>query len=408
MAQMDRRLIRVWQLSLLSFIIAGITGFLYRYGMLYPLPEGSSLANFRHAHSHLMFFNWICPPIMAWMALVVTGEKGETKLGPFIICIYTMMVLGFLSYPFFLLYGYHSVAIGPASLPLAAILSGLVMIAWYWFAWLYYKQRQSFTEWNLSHTLFDAALVALIISSIGAWGVSVFQFTSIDSPLVSSAMTHFFLGVFTEGWVVLGILGMMWQLFDAPQKLSFHSGWLWVPLLFGSMLVFPFSLNRAIITPEMHITANAGLILIAVSLSLHLYLMVQQKQLTGFIWKTVAALIAVKVLFQIIAVLPLGIWPGEHGLRVLYLHLLLLGLASVVMVQAFHFNRDKTAKRFFVLTVLIVIISLMVISGYWPPKWMVPDIYWWVMVAAFLPLIPALWLFMGTFRKGKKEKNSFF
>ena len=396
---------RIWQLSLLSFIIAGITGVLYRYGMLYPLPEGISLANIRHAHSHLMFFNWICPPIMAWMALTVMGKDDKASHLSFVACIYTMIFLGFLSYPFFLLYGYHSVAIGPASLPLAAIISGLIMITWYWFAWLYYKQRQISIQ-SISLTLFDAALIALIISSLGAWGVSVFQFTTIDSPLISSAMTHFFLGVFTEGWVVLGVLGILWAKFNVP-KFTFHSGWLWVPLLFGSMLVFPFSLNRAIITPEMHITANIGLILIAVSLSLHLFLMIKHRQLTGFIWKTVAVIIAVKILFQIIAVLPLDIWPGEHGLRVLYLHLLLLGLASMVLVQAFHSNSDKTAKIMFVITVLFVLISLLFISGYWPPKLTVPDIYWWLMVTALMPLIPALWLYLLVFHKDRPQNSHF-
>ena len=396
---LPKSFIRVWQLSLLSFIIAGITGFLYRYGMLYPLPEGISLANIRHAHSHLMFFNWICPPIMAWMAVAVTEKNDKAALRSFVPCIYTMIVLGFLSYPFFLLYGYHSVAIGSASLPLAAIISGLIMITWYWFAWLYYRERQISSR-SLSFTLFDAALIALIISSLGAWGVSVFQFTAIDSPLISSAMTHFFLGVFTEGWVVLGILGIMWAKFDLP-KFSFHSGWLWIPLLFGSMLVFPFSLNRAIITPEMHITANIGLILIAISLSLNLFLMVKQKQLAGFIWKTVALIITVKIIFQIMAVLPLDIWPGEHGLRVLYLHLLLLGLASIVLVQAFHLNRHNSAKVFFVIAVLLVLISLLFISGYWPPNLMVPDIYWWLMGTALLPIIPAVWLYVLTYQKNK-------
>lgn len=58
---------QLWQLSLFSFIMAAITGFLYRYGMLYPMPELFYFVNIRHAHSHLMFFNWVCPPLMILM-----------------------------------------------------------------------------------------------------------------------------------------------------------------------------------------------------------------------------------------------------------------------------------------------------------------------------------------------------
>lgn len=388
----------IWQLSLLSFIVAALTGVLYRYGMLYPLPEWLGLANIRHAHSHLMFFNWVTPPIMALMMVKVVGKGDYRSIRQFSLCLYTMIGLGFLSWPFFLLYGYQSVAVGPANLPFAAILSGLVMITWYWFAVLYYLKRRDVQE-SLTLTLFDAALIALLVSSLGAWGVSVFQFSDIESPLISSALTHFFLGVFTEGWVVLGILGVMWEKAGVSEFNS-NKGWLWLPLLFGSMLVFPFSLNRAIITSAMHVTANLGLILIAVSLTIHLWLFVKGKMLNGFIWNTVLSLIAVKVLFQIGAVLPVDIWPGEHGLRILYLHVLLLGIASVALIGAFVTNRLALSKKIFAIMVLLVLVSLTMISGYWPSSLLPPDIYWWVMVAAILPIIPAIRFWADGFRTG--------
>ncbi len=71
---------RIWQLSLISFIIAAFTGFLYRYGMFWPLPDSLGFANIRHAHSHLMFFNWVVPPIMVWMATAVMGSNNQTRL----------------------------------------------------------------------------------------------------------------------------------------------------------------------------------------------------------------------------------------------------------------------------------------------------------------------------------------
>lgn len=387
---------RTWQLSLLSFIIAAITGFFYRYGMLYPLPDSISFANIRHAHSHLMFFNWISPPVMMWMALSASETIEGKSIQRFAICIYVMIGFGFFSYPFFLFFGYHPVPIGSSSLPLAAIISGFVMITWYWFAWLYFKERKRGDK-LIYVQLFDAAIIALLISSLGAWGVSVFQFTSIDSPLVSSAMTHFFLGTFTEGWVMLGVLGIMWQKMGKTE-ISFQTEWLWLPILLGSMLIFPFSLNLSIITPAMHITANIGLIVIALSLSLHLYLMVKNKLISGIIWKTVAMLIAVKILFQIIAVLPIDIWPGEHGLRVLYLHILLLGIASVMFIEVYHHGRDEMAKKIFLISVLLIITTLIFISGYWPVSFMVPGVYIWVAIGAFLPLIPATWLLLKTFK----------
>ena len=175
-----------------------------------------------------------------------------------------------MSWPFFLLFGYRSVPIGSANLPIAAMLSGLVMITWYWFGILYYKARQSMKSASLTVVLFDGALAALVVSSLGAWGVSVYQFSSLESPLISKALTSFFLGVFTEGWVMLGVLGILWSGAEKPT-LNIKGSWVWKPVLFGSMLIFPFSLDQSIITPLMLYSAKAGLLLIVVGLSINLF-----------------------------------------------------------------------------------------------------------------------------------------
>ena len=387
---------RIWQLSLLSFIIAAFSGFLYRYAMLFPVHESLNLANIRHAHSHLMFFNWVCPPIMIWMIFDFTNTMSPAIRQSFKICFYVMLFLGFLSFPFFLFYGYQSVPIGNASLPFAAIISGLVMLTWYWFAWLYYSLKKSEPD-SIARLLFDGALLALLISSLGAWGVSIFQFTAIDSPLISSAMTHFFLTVFTEGWAVLGILGIIWAKSKTPDNFQ-YKGWLWMPILFGSMMIFPFSLTQSLITSAMLYTAYAGVILTVIALSINVYLLYNAGAFSGFIWKTVLVLIVLKILFKVAAILPFDIWPGEHGLRVLYLHLLLLGIITIVLFERFQPLSKPLFKNLFVISALLVILSLVLISGYWPPVWTPPNPYFWIIIISILPAITAIPLFVESFK----------
>ena len=392
---------RIWQLSLLSFIIAALTGFLYRYGMLYPLPEWLNFANIRHAHSHLMFFNWVCPPVMVWMTSKVISSDQASEIAAFKLCFYVMIFLGFLSYPFFLLYGYHSIAISSASLPLAAIISGMVMITWYWFGFLWIKLRKSQSD-TLPLLFCDGALAALIISSLGAWGVSVFQFTAIDSPLISSAMTHFFLAVFTEGWVVLAILGLIWQK-AGRVDISISTNWLWIPILIGSMLIFPYSLTQSLITPAMLIAAKTGLLLIVLSTVLNIWFLLQSDKLTGFGFRVIISLLAMKAALLFLAILPIDIWPGEHGLRVLYLHILLLGIFSITIIEFFEPSIRSDPKTFFTISVLLVLISLASISGYWPTSLQPPNHYVWIAVIAAVPVIPAGWiLFQSVSQKVSK------
>ncbi len=395
---------KIWQLSLLSFIIAAITGFLYRAGLFYPVSDLFNLANIRHAHSHLMFFNWISPPIMAYMIHRIfkkrsdfTDSQQRSEVKSVLLCLYTMLFLGFLSYPFFLLYGYQSISIGSAQLPLAAIISGFVMLTWYWFIVIYLQNRKH-CKTDLPILFFDSALLALVISSLGAWGVSVFQFTDADSAMISSALTHFFLSLFTEGWAVLAVLGILWSKtgFEANDKFT---NWLWVPILLGAMLVFPFSLTRSLLSPLMIWTAKAGTLMITLSLILNIYFLSKTDLFRGFLWNSVGMFLLLKILFQMIAILPLDIWPGEHGVRVLYLHLLMLDLVSVLLFTLYNQKKHTKPEILFTGSVWIVIISLAMISGYWPPHLQPDQTYFLVMILSAVPIFPAIWIWISSFKK---------
>ena len=390
----------VWRLSLLSFIVAALTGFLYRMGLLVDLPAGLELANVRHAHSHLMFFNWICPPIMVLMYYAVqNGPMRQPDNRSLSICIYTMIGLGFLSYPFFLIYGYRPVAIGSAEIPLAAAVSGLIMITWYWFAILYFRERKE-GDSRLEIQLFDGSLIALLISSMGAWAVSAAQYFDAagTGALLTSAFTAFFLSVFTEGWVVLSVMGVLIMILKPELcQPSFSSWWYYGPVLFGAMLLFPYSLSRGMLTDGMLIAAWVGLLLAVAGLFIFLRLVSGALAGNGLIGKAILVFIILKAVFMLAAIVPDGIWPGQHGVRILYLHTLLLGLASAVIIEAFHGNRQPITRMAFILCVYVVLLTLAMISGLWPVRFSPPGLFYWVLTAAALPIIPAVILLYDTF-----------
>lgn len=356
------------------------------------MPGWLHLSNIRHAHSHLMFFNWITPPILIWMAAAVLSPGNQRSALRFKICLYTMMILGFLSWPFFLLYGYRPIAIGSANLPIAAMLSGVVMLTWYWFGSLYYGRRKKLKD-TLPLLLFDAALVALVVSSLGAWGVSIYQFSSLDSPLISKALTSFFLGVFTEGWVVLGVLGVIWSSAHASKtNVSSQTKWFWMPLFFGSMLIFPYSLDQSLLTPLMLYSAKAGLLLILISLVLHLNGLLKSLLTSSGVWLVVFLFLGLKVLLQMGALLPTGIWPGEHGLRILYLHLVLLAFGSTGVIAAFYPASERLTQWMYIAGAVAILITLGIFSGYWPEALIPQNLVYWLAIAAALPVVPIGWL----------------
>jgi hypothetical protein len=102
-------------------------------------------------------------------------------------------------------------------------------------------------------------------------------------------------------------------------------------------------------------------------------------------------MLVLKVTVQLAAVfLPETLWLGQHGLRVLYLHLLLLGFVSSMFFAAFHTVNNRISKAglyLFVGSVTVLILTLVLISGLWPPAWQPKNVYQWVTVGAILPSI---------------------
>jgi len=397
MQDRDPLFFNIYRLSLLSFILAAATGALFRYGLIFPLPESLALDNIRHAHTHLMFFNWISPPVMAWMATLLIRSGTSLPAESVRRCLYTMLFLGFLSYPFFLFFGYSPIQLGFATMPLSAIISGLIMLTWYWFATLYFTFRKQ-AKTTQALDIFDGALVALLVSSIGAWGVSAAQFFDGVNSLIPSALTYFFLNVFTEGWAVLAAIGIIWSAVELPKP-KIQSSWFYLPVLFGSMLLFPLSFSKSLLTIEMLIAARIGLSMIVLSLSVNLIYFLKSTSLKNrFLFYSLLILLILKISAQAITVFPTDFWIGVHGLRILYLHLVMLGFITITMIHFLPFSKKPAPfiTSLFVISVWLLLLSLAAISGYWPASHAVPNLFFWTFLIALLPLFPALLLLLRT------------
>lgn len=400
-----RSLKLLWQLPLASFILAGITGFAYRLGLIGVDLWGFSIENIRHAHSHLMFFCWAVPLPMYFIIRKVNREIKDT--GPNILMTrmaLLSLLLGFASYPFFLFYGYRPVPVAGLDLPLSVIFSGLVMVCWYGFMTGYWKERK-YIDTDLSMVFYDGSLLMLFISSLGAWGVAAVQFSGLENPLFGKALTHFFLATFTEGWVVLVLIGLLYDKFDIKsEQVNIVSGLLAGLIMFGAPLTFPYGISESLLTPQMLIAARAGGLLAAAGLILNLYVLVGHTDFKmAWYWKTVLILLALKAVAQLLAsVLPTEFWMSAHGLRIFYLHLLLLGAFSLALFSRLLLN-EKAEKGLLVVAagIILVLVSLMWLTPFWPVALFASWQFYATTAIAILPSLAALyyWYLIGKMPK---------
>lgn len=396
MEKQDRLLELLWKLPLACFIVAGLTGFLYRLGLIGISLGDLNLENIRHAHSHLMFFGWAVPLPMYFMIRKIGREIGtDSQVLLMQRSALATLLFGFASYPFFLFYGYRPVPLGGAELPLSVILSGLVMLSWYGFIYGYMRLRKRLSE-DLSLLFYEGALVMLFVCSLGAWGVAVVQFIGPDSPLYGKALTHFFLATFTEGWIVLALLGLLHDQLDLRmQDIPLAPGLLIALILFGAPLTFPYGISESLLTPPLLLTARLGGLLAATGLVINLYVLYpnSDKGEGREYWKLILLLLSIKVMGQLMtSVLPSTFWLSEHGLRILYLHLLLLGAFSLGFFKGLHSLRGaEYGLTAVTISIVLVLVSLVLLTPLWPSAWFASWQFYIITAVAGLPSLAVVY-----------------
>lgn len=381
----------IWHWSMFSFILAGLTGFLFRFGFVEPLPMGLSFENLRHAHSHLMFFGWgsLLP---LYLIKLHTLPGYHAALGAKLMrgALWWILMFTLLSYPPFLLYGYEPVVLAGSRIPLAAILSGMVMVGWYIFMAGYLVTRFKKKDFS-PNAWFEGALFALAISSLGAWAVGILQFVPFGGPLLSKALTHFFLATFMEGWVLLVLLGFISISLKVKEDDYVVSPTILVGLIaIGAPLTFPYGISSSLISFDLSVAARMGGLLIAEGVLLFIYSAGISRWKELSIWKWPLLFLILKSILQVIAsVSPVELWLSDHGIRILYLHVVLLGayttgiccyLSQIAEIQKSYFY-------FIVISVSFLILTLIPLTHLWPDFLNGVWVYEALMAGALLPVI---------------------
>ncbi len=360
----------VWLTALAIFILAGSTGAFMRFSMILGFPFGLMFTNVRHAHSHLMYFGWVTPALMA-LILVWLPRVTERPLFPhhkkqFRVVFILIFILSLGAYGAFMLYGYRPAQIGDASLPISTILASLNMLAWYGFIVVYWRATKGLQKRPLPLRLWDASFAFMVLASLGAWGVAVTVILGMRAPVVSAALTHLFLDTFSEGWFVLALLGLAYAL---NPKAASHP---WTRksenlLIMGLPVLFLLTMPVTSLPPFVRLIASIGGVMVGIGLWGHIVALWQH---SGKAWRFPFVFLALKATTALVITVPaLAIWAERSLLRVSYLHWLLLGFISAGLIVTAETTWGTTRvpiRRWFNVTVLLLILSLIPLTPLWP------------------------------------------
>lgn len=381
---MERAAHRIVTLALLCFVLAASTGAGLRFSMIDGLPWGLVFGNVRHAHSHLMYFGWVTPALVALIGVTLARQHIVLRGGTAIAS--TLLALGLSAYVPFLLSGYHLLPIGSAHLPLSMMAAGFNGIAWCVFVGLYLRSTAGRPR-PLTLRYFDAAAGFLLLAALGAFALGGGAVAKVLTPAWTTALAAFFLEVFSDGWFTPALLGILYA--TRPALASARPPRIGLVLLVVGLAVR--SLSRLALASQagwLVWPMGLGCLLAGVGLIVCVLPILRSRRI-GLLALPLGFLLVKGVVELGLAVPALSARVDAAGLHILFLHAFLLGaIALGLVVTACGTWPSSPVLRWpwlFGAAVVGVLAGLVPLTALWPRSLAGP---WTLHVAAWTSLLP--------------------
>lgn len=193
-------------IAVANFLIVGLLGLMMRLKMVLPMPWMQQKF-FLHSHSHFAFSGWVTHALMVLVLVVLLGGLAQQKpdlrtqrWGNWLILANLVASYGMLIT--FILQGYGRYSISFATLSI---------LVSYFFAVFVWKRC---TDWArqtgqaLVANWFKAALIFLVLSSLGTFALSYLMMTRSVDTHKQLASVYFYLHFQYNGWFLFTCLGL--------------------------------------------------------------------------------------------------------------------------------------------------------------------------------------------------------
>ncbi|HEX9076472.1 MAG TPA: cbb3-type cytochrome c oxidase subunit I, partial [Anaerolineae bacterium] len=338
--------------AVLFFVLLATWGAINRGKLAgFDLLPMFSFTALMHAHSHVAYFGWASLSIMGAIIAHLRDGFGLTAIpNERTISINLMLIVAttLAAWAGFTLQGYA---------PLSITVSSINVIWWYVFAWILLRAWQQRTRSpDLPMQYFLAATIFMVVSSVGAWTRAAMIGFQVSDALATDGAVYFYLHTFTEGWLVLGAMGIVYWLLPRlagrpvlNERLARVQLGLTVILLLPTFLV---ELYADGLPEPWNYIGGIFQILMTIPNVLFVYNIVHalrirrsQSLVSRFIeWSVLAFL--VKAVFDVArAFEPVALALGGRQSVVGYLHLTLLGFVSLVLMAMVYELTGQTRDR---------------------------------------------------------------
>jgi hypothetical protein len=197
--------LKKWMIiSLINLLIVAILGSLMRYKICFEFHLLDQ-KNMQHAHSHFAFAGWISQTIMAFMAAHLQQNSKLPSLQKYNTLLTLNLVISALMLLSFAVTGYGIISI---------ICSTLSIFISFAFAWLFWVDSKHLNSLSNSTKWFKAALVFLVLSSLGTFSLAYMMATHQLNQHVYLASIYWYLHFQYNGWFLFACMGLLVSLIE--------------------------------------------------------------------------------------------------------------------------------------------------------------------------------------------------
>ncbi|MEO9257724.1 MAG: hypothetical protein ABI207_05040 [Crocinitomicaceae bacterium] len=192
------------KIALINFLIVSFYGLIMRYKIAFPFPYLDQ-KNLQHAHSHFAFIGWVSLLLMVLMIRVIRKKTTEKNLNQLNFILFIHLLCAYALLISFTLSGYGVTSI---------VLSSVTIFISFAFAIIYFRAIRDIKDLDCKNW-FIAALIFLVISSIGTFYLSYITATRQMTEHGYLASIYWYLHFQYNGWFFFACAGLF---VDSLQK----------------------------------------------------------------------------------------------------------------------------------------------------------------------------------------------
>jgi len=337
------------KIALGYFVLAAVLGCVLRFFRVLDIPI--TYKYIVHAHSHIALLGWVYLALTSLLYKLYLSKSAVRKKYSIIFWFTQLTLIGMLlTFPF---QGYAVFSI---------VFSTLFLFASYWFSWFFFKNVPYEYKKTQSLQCAKAAIVYLLISSVGPWALGGIMNTLGGDSIWYRLAIYFYLHFLYNGWMIMALVAVFLYILEnqqivLPQK-SFKR-FFWV-LNLG--IVFSFFLSTLFTHPSVvyYVFGGVGAVLqlcvFYILWKLSITVKLKHKRLFSTFHQTLLKIIGVlwvfKMVLQALSALPYfaDLAISYLDFTIGYLHLTFLGVVTMSLFLVLdYFKLLPLSKKSFLL-----------------------------------------------------------